>query len=438
LNKDMTDQMMSLCQLATPFRHDNGKLSNCRAAALTNLSPKEQLGLKIIEILKDPDLAPLKKHLYRALRGWSVGAPISVTGYNSRTGQRVSVKISMRDSGGTTQIGYVKDLTTEGIEPNPGPNRKWRTGRRKIKKTKRKVKKPLIPHYMMGPLQNSQTWQDWNQTLVLTWDEPSTGYNNPGGPVVVPQIDQLNDAYDLVASILTNTLQGLNNTFAKYRFARIEDIEICKIIDNYEQVALDCWYFVSAQNIAANFPTITSIASQAGTKKVIMTDTATEQYGKKSQVILYHKFEPWKAFGDYQEYTGSGNAKFSVSSGPVSIVQGALVCSTPNTTIPTGFSVRTRYNIRIKFYDALDKTNALLASSELHPRGTNIKQPHIGFRWAQPNVSEEDAESMTQAEELMDISQEDRIELTKLLQERIRLKQTPSSEKVRTLPKVNK
>jgi len=241
------------------------------------------------------------------------------------------------------------------VEANPGPLNK-----RIMSKTQRK-KKPR--RRTMGPVNRHQTQDNAiirlprptlypNEKIeMLTFELMSTPFNNPGGPIVVEELN-LNDAYDWLTTILTASQQGLNTMFVRYGFAKVISIRMFEIFDNLEQTALDMFFFTAAKALLSSFPNKEALGYIAATGLTRWRDEMSEQYGKKSQVCMQKKLVPWRALGNKAEYFGQNDYAFTQSSNPAKVIKGAWVASTPLNSMTNGFTRRTIIQAKILFYDA--------------------------------------------------------------------------------------
>jgi len=252
---------------------------------------------------------------------------------------------------------WVKDLTTEGVEPNPGPTRnnknKTTKNPRRRQPNKNKKSKNLELTSVQRPYPPVQNVQKISEVADLSFQLGSQVFNNPGGSIIVEPF-YTNDGYDILPSILTPAMQFINYKFSLYRYCKVIGVQFVLTFDNLEQTPMDLYFFSSAQNLASLFPTRAAINSQAATRKLLWTDVMSEQYGKKSQVIMDKVVLPWVALGNKQEYYSSNDFSFTQSSNPARITYAAWVISSPFSIIPTGVSVRTSMNFKLLFYDPLD------------------------------------------------------------------------------------
>jgi len=163
--------------------------------------------------------------------------------------------------------------------------------------------------------------------------------------------------------------------FTLYKFGKVLSCEVCHTFGNLEQNSLSLFYFTSAQSLAASFPTKDSVVNQASTRKIMWTDTITEQYGKKSQVTIRKTIVPWMALGNKLEYESSNDFSFTQSTNPARIIHSAWVAMSPLNTIPIGITVTTTLNFRVLFYDALDLPADLFSAPSIPPTPVVAPEP---------------------------------------------------------------
>jgi len=274
------------------------------------------------------------------------------------------------------QIIKVKPLLV-GIELNPGPNPTVRAKRRgnykkkAVKKNKEKNETTMV----VRPPRPIQSVQKNSEMVELTYQSASTIFNNPGGSVI-SEVFNTNSVYDLLPTILTPTLQFVNYKFSLYKFAKVASIRFVVTFDNIEQFPIDVYFFSSAQSLTGLFATRSAVSNLAATRKLIWTDTISEQYGKKSQIIMDKTIYPWMAWGNKREYFSTNDFSATQSANPPKLTYGAWVLSSPFSTVSTGVAVRLSLNIKVLFYDALDIVTVLdpapPISSTLNKSTTNI------------------------------------------------------------------
>lgn len=248
---------------------------------------------------------------------------------------------------------YIKDLTREGIEPNPGPRRNVSKNTQKQKRQPKKGNKNNKSHFPLHVIQPRQTVQMNSCIRDLCFELSPSNFNNPGGPVVQENF-YLNDLYDVLPTILTPTVQFLNYMFTLYKFGKVLSVEVVHTFNNLENNALSVYYFSSAQSLAASFSSKDAVVALAATAKLRWKDTCTEQYGKRSQIIMRKVLVPWMSLGNQLEYMSSNDFSFTQSTNPARFIHGAWVIIGPQSTISSGITVTTTLNFRVKFYDALD------------------------------------------------------------------------------------
>jgi len=259
----------------------------------------------------------------------------------------------------------VPDLNTRkpylvGIEPNPGPNP---TNRRRNNYTKKKVKKRNATQtqrnhnqeitQIQRPFPPSQSVQRNSEMVELTYQSASSIFNNPGGSVIFEGFNT-NSVYDLLPTILTPTLQFVNYKFSLYKYAKVYSVRFVVTFDNTEQLPIDLYFFSSAQSLTGLFATRQAVSNLAATRKLIWTDTMSEQYGHKSQVIMDKVIHPWMAWGNKQEYFSSNAFSATQTANPPQLTYAGWVISSPGSVVPSGVAVRLSLNIKVLFYDALD------------------------------------------------------------------------------------
>jgi len=247
---------------------------------------------------------------------------------------------------------WVRDLTRECVEPDPGPNNRTNRSKKRQGKNMRKQYKRNVPK-MSLVRQPYQNVQELRKVANLSFVIGSTIFNNPGGPLIVEPF-YTNDCFDVLPSILTPTMQFLNYMFTLYKFGKVLSVRFVLTFDNREDDPVDLYFFVSAQSLAASFATKASLDTQSATRKLLWSDTMTEKYGKKSQSLMSVNVKPSLTYGNKQEYMGENDWAFTQSSNPAKLTHGAWVARTPNSTFAGGLTVKTVLNFKVLFYDPID------------------------------------------------------------------------------------
>lgn len=150
---------------------------------------------------------------------------------------------------------WIRDLTNEGIEPNPGPKRMNR------KLNKRKERTPLYrmrppPRPQRKPLTKLQNFLDrrranlrenvqgLRELVALDYEEAPTDENNSGGPLLLVELEPTN-LYDIDPLILSRAIQFNQYKFDIYNKAKVMQALQTYTINNLEQHSLDVYLFHS-------------------------------------------------------------------------------------------------------------------------------------------------------------------------------------------------
>lgn len=247
--------------------------------------------------------------------------------------------------------GYIKDLTREGVHPNPGPRRK--TGQMVKRRNRNRRRQQPFSRVGRSPVSNTPGQQNMQRKVMtrkIVYQEPSNPYNNPGGPVTADQF-QTTDPQDIKPSILTPETYYYTYGMQLYHFCIVESVLFEQWIDNLEQFPLDYNLFASANNLTPLLASRTTIANASNTASCLRSGVLTEQYGKKSQLYIRCMIIPWQVVGDKTVYY-SGDFACTLSSGPARLVNLAWSVSSAGSSLINGVTSRIRITLKCRFYQA--------------------------------------------------------------------------------------
>jgi len=257
------------------------------------------------------------------------------------------------------EAGWIRDLTRETIEPNPGPTR-YRP--KNMRRKRRLPQRNNPPQYPITRPMSLQGVQPPFRVVPINYELSSAIYSS-SGPVIIDVI-QLNNAYDLLQSSFTQTIQFFNYMGALYGRLRVLSIKFFFTFDNQEQVPIDLFWFETPNNPVTSFATRQAVEAMAGTGNCVWRDTMSEQYGKKSQVTMIRKTGLGAILGNKAEYNADVDYTCTPLSGPTRQIYGVWVALIPLSSISTGFTFRLSAKLRIKFYDRNNITSPLNKMSD--------------------------------------------------------------------------
>jgi len=263
--------------------------------------------------------------------------------------------------------GWIRDLTMDGIEPNPGPNTsRRRQMRKRANKTRDGNKNPNLPlvrtvPQSANPGRRMQVIQLDARTALLNYDLTSAFFNNPGGPITL-DVSKLNSPYDYLLTVFTQAIQYLNYQFDIYDTALVLSTRFDYVFGNLEQTPVDLYWFESVENPAATFGSRSALQAQAGTDLCKWRDVMSEQYGKKSQVLFTRTRSNSAILGNKIQYMGSSQYYCTATSDPARLLYGCWVACGPSSTLSSGVVFKLNVSIKIKFYGAKINTTPLLTT----------------------------------------------------------------------------
>jgi len=240
---------------------------------------------------------------------------------------------------------WIKDLTMEGIEPNPGPRNK---NNNNVTKNRKKGKRNIKPIRNANRL--NQTVQKQREVVTLDYVEAITDYNNPGGPIVSGEY-RFTDIYDIDPLILSRSVQFAQYMFDIYTYAKVISAMIVYTFDNLEQHALDIFTYHSTLPLLSSLGSRGQLESQAATVLCNKHVTMSEQYGKRSQVTLKFKLKSSTVLGNATEFRALDDFSCTSSSGPSRPLYTSWAVFSSAGTIPSGFSMRARIVLRVLYYN---------------------------------------------------------------------------------------
>jgi len=264
-----------------------------------------------------------------------------------------------------SSTGWIRDLTTECIEPNPGPltNNRTRNNNNKKRKNKNNRRRTLPNKNPPYPITSPMVLQSVqpNSRMVSLDYELANEIFNTGTNNVVLDVYKLNSPYDWIQTLFTQTIQFLNYNFALYGRAKVISMDLRVTFGNLENVPIDIFWFEAPFNPVTSFPTRSAVESMAGTGVCKWRDTMSEQYGKKSQIALHRRVGIGHIIGNKKEYDGSGDYSCTATADPTKLVYGCWVAVSPLTSIPTGITARLSVSLRTLFYDIVNVNSPLLS-----------------------------------------------------------------------------
>jgi len=281
---------------------------------------------------------------------------------------RYKMRVKIRSS-------YQRDLTREGIEPNPGPRNYPKMKKNNVKRKRRNRKE--APR---GPTKRREETNDF--PLIRTRIQPnhiiqefqypllSTPFNNPGGQIV-SEIFYSNDAYDWLTSILTPEMQFLNRQFQLYGKGKVLTMEITFGFTNLEQVELDLSLFSSPESLTTIASSKTAIQSAMPTGIYRGGAIMSEQYSKGSKIIFSDSINIGNVVGNKFLWRASEDYSFSQSSGCPKNTYFGWFASTPLSTINTGLTRRVSIKANILFYDMLTLSANVFKKLDFIPNRSN-------------------------------------------------------------------
>jgi hypothetical protein len=262
---------------------------------------------------------------------------------------------------------YVRDLTVDGIEPNPGPYNRRNNKKNKKMNNKRKPQQRAQNRRNIGTrnIDRNEPGVRGNEfplvkrmvqptTLVqdFIFDIPSTPFNNPGG-AIVGETYYSDDGYDWLSSILTDTMQFLNHLFKLYGKAKVLLFSPTFIFTNLEQTELDFYFFSSPESQTALSSSKAAIQSAAATGIYRGSKVMSEQYGKNSKITFRDAVKPGQVIGNPTQFRASDDFAFTQSSNPGRLTYYGWYAVSPINTIAAGLTRRVHIEARLFFYDML-------------------------------------------------------------------------------------
>lgn len=268
---------------------------------------------------------------------------------------------------------WLRDLTREGVEPNPGP--RGRRGNaiipRKQPKTIRRRppqqlnKRPATASFFPASTSNvtNQSVQRNTANVVLDYEELITDYNNAGGPIVAGEY-RVGNIIDIDPLILSRAIQFVAYMFDIYQEAIVTKVYVEYVWDNLEQHALDVAVFAGFQPLLSSMGSRGSIESLLAGGLCIYHNTMSEQYGKKSQVMCRRRLNPANILGNPIHYRSNPQYSNTSSSGASNPLYVSWAVFSSLATIPAGFSFRARIKLQVKFFNKRPIISSLYYKSE--------------------------------------------------------------------------
>lgn len=220
------------------------------------------------------------------------------------------------------------------------------------------------PNYPRATPTVKQTVQGATKVVDLNYDLSTEIFSTGGGPIVL-DIYKVNSPYDFLQSLFTTAVQFLNYNFALYTRAKVQSLCWTIYFGNLEQTPVDLYWFETPFNPVTSYTTRSAVVAMAATGNCIWRDTLTEQYGKKSQVVFRRRVSVGRQIvGNNQEYNGSPDYSFTISSDPTTLVYSNWVAIGPQSTLSLGVTCKVDVSIRVKFYDRIALTSPLLTEEQ--------------------------------------------------------------------------
>lgn len=150
--------------------------------------------------------------------------------------------------------GWIRDLTLDGIEPNPGPkitNNK-RRNRKRRPQTPQERYQPTI-----GPVTSIdvQAIMPARKLAVLKYSDSSTVRNNPGGTFLVYSM-RINDLFDPDPLILSGSVSNFKEMMQFYSYYRVLYSRIIWTVVNLETFPITCGIVLSQTNLTGTIATL--------------------------------------------------------------------------------------------------------------------------------------------------------------------------------------
>jgi hypothetical protein len=148
------------------------------------------------------------------------------------------------------QSEYIKDLTREGIEPNPGPNTKNNMApvpRRRPRRRNNNNRRRRNNQAATSPIHIQQI-MPMKKIATLTYVDRSTVRNNAGGNFLVYSM-RINDLYDPDPLILSGSISNFKEIMQFYGYYRVLSTRINWSVINLENFPLNAGIVFSQSNL---------------------------------------------------------------------------------------------------------------------------------------------------------------------------------------------
>lgn len=151
---------------------------------------------------------------------------------------------------------FIKDLTTEGIEPNPGPQRSQNKYRKRNKNKKRRG--PRANFNIMNLNENNVSNlrimpAEYRDTL--TYNDNSTVRNAPGNNYLVWSM-RINDLFDPDPLVLSGSVSNFKEIMQFYSYYRVEKSACVWTVVNLETFPLSCGVVFSQTNLVGTISSL--------------------------------------------------------------------------------------------------------------------------------------------------------------------------------------
>jgi len=261
--------------------------------------------------------------------------------------------------------GYYRDLTREGIEPNPGPRDK------RNKKTKQRYKRRGTVRPKL------QTVQSQHKIVKLEYEEAITDYNNTGGPIVSGEY-RFTDVYDIDPAIMSRSIQFCQYMFDIYQYAKVISADVEYIFDNLEAHAVEVSAFHSNQSLLSSLGSRGQIESQQSTALLITKNVMSEQWSRMSQLRIKFRLVSGVVAGNKIQFKALDTYSCTSSSSPTIPLYTSWTAFISSGVMTYGFTKRSSYSLRVYFYGPRPLSSIIRPPLTSKPSDTQkeIKERH--------------------------------------------------------------
>ena len=255
--------------------------------------------------------------------------------------------------------GWIRDLCTEGIEPNPGPKKRQNNNNNRRRRARRNFKpgRPGIasehPGLIMPP----------RHVATMKYVDSSYVRNNPGNNYLVYSF-RINDLYDPDPLILSGSISGFKEMMQFYSYYRVLHFSANINISNNEAFDLLYGAVFSQTNltgvIANRDDAINALENNYCKGPFLLSEKGGMDRGTMKLSIAPSSLlgVPRQYFGT-NDYAGSG-----LATPPIPLWLNFIVCSPTGAAMANGYTTTTKFFFRTEYRDwETDRKSTRLNSS---------------------------------------------------------------------------